>query len=174
MDKNKAVIEYDIEVWCKHKNINYKLTNSFFQLLNIYPEFRNLFYYRIGAKAILLNILCRKCSTLFLATPEIGPGLYIQHGFATIIAAKKIGKDCFINQQVTIGYTESGKTPTLGDQVRVSAGAKVLGDIQVGNNVKIGANAVVLKDIPDNCTVVGIPAYIIKKDGQKVGYNLNT
>ncbi len=141
-------------------------------LLNVLPEFRNLFYFRVGANAVFLNFFCRKCSTLFLSTPEIGPGLYIQHGFATIVAAKKIGKDCFINQQVTIGYTESGKTPTLGDNVRVSAGAKVLGDIQVGNNVKIGANAVVLKDVPANCTVGGIPAYIIKKDGIRVDLKL--
>lgn len=166
--KNKKIIDYEIKKWADFKGLKKDLNKNFFYILLEYPEFRNLFYYRIGKWSILINFLCRKLSTLYLFTPEIGPGMYIQHGFATIVAAKKIGKDCFINQQVTIGYTESDKTPILGDNVRVGAGAKVLGDIHVGNHVKIGANAVVIKDVPDNCTVVGVPAQIVKRDGKKV------
>lgn len=82
-----------------------------------------------------------------------------------------IGDYCLLYQGVTIGGTgkETGKRhPTLGDNVVCGSGAKVLGNIKIGNNVKIGANSVVLKDVPDDCTVVGVPGKIIKmrhKDG---------
>lgn len=88
-------------------------------------------------------------------------GLYIQHGFATIITAESIGKNVWINQQVTIGYN-GDKAPIIGDNVVICAGAKVVGGVRVGNNVTIGANAVVTKDIPDNSVVGGVPAKILK------------
>jgi serine O-acetyltransferase len=108
---------------------------------------------------------------LFIRTDDIGEGLFIQHGFSTIIYAKSIGKDCWINQQITIGQAYrngGGGISTIGDNVAIYAGAKVLGNITIENNVKIGANAVVVKNVPDNCTVIGIPAYIIKRNGIKV------
>jgi serine O-acetyltransferase len=122
--------------------------------------------------ATFINFLCRKKSSLYLSTRQIGSGLYIQHGDSSIIAAKKIGGNCWINQGVTIGYTSKGESPEIGNQVTINAGAKVLGPIKVGNNVVIGANAVVVKNVPDNCTVVGVPAYIIKRNGNKVRENL--
>jgi len=73
--------------------------------------------------------------------------------------------------QVTLGGTgkESGKRhPTVGNNVFISGGAKVLGSINIGDNVKVGANAVVLKDVPNDCTVVGIPAKIVRRNGNKV------
>lgn len=105
---------------------------------------------------------------MIIYTRDIGGGLIIQHGVATIIAARKIGKNGWINQQVTIGYTNDTDCPTLGDNVTVGAGAKVLGDVTVGNNVVIGANAVVVKDVPDDCVVVGVPARIVRRDGARV------
>ena len=108
-------------------------------------------------------------STLYLYTPHIGEGLFIQHGFSTIINANSIGKNCWINQQVTIGFTNNTDSPTLGDDVTVYAGAKVLGNVFIGNNSVVGANAVVVKDVPSDCTVVGIPAKIIKRNGKPVG-----
>jgi len=111
-------------------------------------------------------------STLFIMTENIGAGLFIQHGFATIIAAKSIGKDCWINQQVTIGYSNATDSPTLGDNVVINAGAKIIGKVHMGNCSKAGANAVIVKDVPENCTVVGVPAYIIKRNGIKVKENL--
>jgi serine O-acetyltransferase len=165
---NSQLIHKDLERWKKiHKLESSNLICLVFLFIN-YPEFRNLFYYRIGKTAILLNFLYRKNSTLYLSTPKIGTGLYLQHAFSTIIAAKSLGENCWINQQVTIGYTANGKAPIIGDRVTVFAGAKVLGDVTIGNDVIIGANAVVTKDVPSNCTVVGVPAYIIKKDGKKV------
>ena len=75
------------------------------------------------------------------------------------------GNDCTIYHQVTLGGTGKDKNkrhPTLGDNVMVGTGARVLGPISIGNNVKIGASAVVLKDVQDNVTVVGIPAKVVK------------
>jgi len=110
----------------------------------------------------------RPIDTLFFYTPSIGPGLFIQHGFSTVIACDRIGENCWINQQVTIGYSNDTDCPVIGNNVRIAAGAKVFGKITVGDNSIIGANAVVCKNVPPNCTVVGVPAYIVRRDGVKV------
>lgn len=137
----------------------------FARLMTFYPEFRNLFYKRMGLKGRVFAFMCAPLSTLYIATDRIGRGLFIQHGFATIIAAESIGDNCWINQQVTVGYAADGGKPTLGNNVVINAGAKVIGGVQVGSNTKIGANAVVVKSTPANVTVVGIPARIVKRDG---------
>lgn len=168
LHKNKKIIQSDTIRWLKSCKINYYRPIGFIYLLSFNPEFRNLFYKRIGLLGNILNIFCPKMSTLFIATENIGEGLFIQHGFATYIAAKSIGKNCWINQQVTIGYSISTDCPILLDNVTISAGAKVIGKVTIGNNSIVGANAVVVKDIPDNCVVVGVPAYIIKRNGLKV------
>lgn len=162
----------DIERWLSVLDRKLQPVSGFAFLMLHYPEFRNLFYYRIGGFAPIINLLCRKKAGLYLSTRKIGAGLFIQHGDATIVAAKQIGVNCWINQCVTIGYATRQGAPTIGDQVTINAGAKVLGDIKIGNNVVIGANAVVVKNVPDNCTVVGVPAYIIKRDGRKVREDL--
>jgi serine O-acetyltransferase len=79
-----------------------------------------------------------------------------------------MGENCWINQQVTIGYSNATDRPTLANNVTVSAGAKVIGKLSVGENSIVGANAVVVKNVPANATVVGVPAYIVRKDGVKV------
>jgi serine O-acetyltransferase len=109
---------------------------------------------------------------LFITTETIGEGLFIQHGFATVIAARSIGRNCWINQQVTIGFSNKDDCPVLEDNVTINAGAKVIGGIKVGKNSIVGANAVVVKNVPENCVVVGVPAYIVKRDGQKVKQEL--
>jgi serine O-acetyltransferase len=141
---------------------------AFCRLMNFHPEFRNLYYYRAGRVARLFAILCPPLPTLYITTPEIGPGLYIQHGFATIISARRIGSNCWINQQVTIGYSARNESPVIGDNVVINAGAKVIGGVSIGDNSKVGANAVVVKDVPANVTVVGVPARIVRRDGQRV------
>lgn len=83
------------------------------------------------------------------------------HPFATVVNAEKIGKNCIIFQQVTVGM-KNGEKPIILDNVTITCGAKVLGGITIGNNVIIGANAVVVKDVPDNSVVAGIPAKVIK------------
>ena len=96
----------------------------------------------------------------------IGKGLLIDHGSGVVIGETAIiGDDCTIFHGVTLGGVgnESGKRhPTLYNRVFVGAGAKILGNIEIGNNVKIGANAVVLTDVPDGATAVGVPARIIE------------
>lgn len=96
--------------------------------------------------------------TLYIETPDIGGGLFIQHGFATIISAKKMGENCWVNQQVTIGYKSGHNPPSIGDNVMITCGAKILGDIVIGDNVVIGANAVVINNIESGSIVGGIPA----------------
>lgn len=102
----------------------------------------------------------------------IGKRFFIDHGTGVVIGeTTEIGDDCTIYQGVTLGGTgkDQGKRhPTLGNHVMVGAGAKVLGPIRIGNNVRIAAGAVVLTDIPDNCTAVGIPARVVRRDGEKV------
>ena len=73
-----------------------------------------------------------------------------------------MGKNCKIYQQVTIGYNHRLEAPVLGDNVEVCCGAKIIGGVRIGDNVLIGANSVVLKDIPSNCVVAGVPARIIR------------
>ncbi len=95
----------------------------------------------------------------------IGKGLFIDHGMGVVIGeTTEIGNNCTIYQNVTLGGTgkETGKRhPTLGDNVLVGAGAKVLGPFKVGNNARIAAGAVVLNEVPDNATAVGVPARMI-------------
>ena len=101
---------------------------------------------------------------------SIGRRCFIDHGMAIIIGeTTEIGDDVTIYQGVTLGGTgkDTGKRhPTRGNRVMISSGAKVLGPFKVGDDVKIGAGAVVLKEIPPNCTVVGIPGTIVKRNGQ--------
>lgn len=107
----------------------------------------------------------------------IGEGLFIDHGSGIVIGETTvIGKNCVIYQGVTLGGTgkETGKRhPTLGDNVMVGSGARVLGPVNIGNNVKIAAGAVVLHDIPDNCTAVGVPARVVRRDGVKITQDLD-
>lgn len=130
----------------------------FCRLMTTYPEFRNLAYYRLGWPSRALTLLCRPMDTLFIVTPRIGPGLFIQHGFATIISARSIGANCWINQQVTIGFSNDTEQPVIGDGVTVHAGAKVIGAVHVGAGATIGANAVIVKDVPAGVVAVGVPA----------------
>lgn len=135
-------------------------------LLWRYKEFRNLVIYRNRQHPIrrrLIGLFYPPMESLYIDAFEIGGGLYIQHGFATMIAAKSIGRNCWINQQVTIGYNGQGEAPMIGDNVMITCGAKVLGPIHVGNHVTVGANAVVIRDVPDNCVVGGVPAKVLKQ-----------
>lgn len=102
----------------------------------------------------------------------IGPGFFIDHGMGVVIGeTTEVGENVTLYQGVTLGGTgtERGKRhPTLGNNVVVGAGAKILGNIRLGNNVKVGAGSVVVHSVPDNCTVVGVPAEIVRREGKKV------
>lgn len=103
---------------------------------------------------------------------QLGQGVFIDHGMGVVIGETAIlGDYCLIYQGVTLGGTgkDTGKRhPTLGENVVVGAGAKVLGNLLIGNNVRIGAGSVVLRDVPSECTVVGIPGRIVYRSGVKV------
>ena len=102
---------------------------------------------------------------------KIGKGLLIDHGSGVVIGETAvIGDNCLLYQGCTLGGTgkDQGKRhPTLGNNVMVGCGAKVLGPFTVGDNTKIAANAVVLESVPANCTAVGVPARIVKQNGKR-------
>ena len=105
---------------------------------------------------------------------KIGKGLFIDHGMGVVIGeTTEIGDHCTLYQNVTLGGTgkDHGKRhPTLGNNVLVGAGAKVLGPFKVGDNARIAANAVVLKEIPENATAVGVPARVVRIAGEKTNF----
>lgn len=103
---------------------------------------------------------------------KIGEGLFIDHGSGIVIGeTAQVGKDCTIYHGVTLGGTgkEKGRKrhPSIGDNVLIGAGAKILGPIKVSSNVMIGANSVVLHDVPEEATVVGVPGHVVKYQGKK-------
>lgn len=131
--------------------------------------FRNVLYYRIKKYSIFVRwIFPAQNEPLISCDTEIGGGLFFCHGFSTIVVAKSIGVNCWINQQVTIGATDKNDYPSIGNNVHILAGSLVLGNIHIGDNAVIGAGAVVTKSVPANCVVVGNPARIIRRNGIKV------
>ena len=169
---NKAIIFEEILHWKKCTRRTEKAGFDIFSSLMLeLKEYRTLLQYRLGGgySKLLLKMLFPGMDTLYINTPEIGPRLFIQHGFATNISAKRIGSDCWINQQVTIGYTFAPDPPIIGNGVRVSAGAKVIGNITIGDNAIIAANAAVVKDVRENEVVGGVPAKTI---GENVEHKL--
>lgn len=103
---------------------------------------------------------------------KIGKGFFIDHGMGVVIGeTTEIGEEVTLYQGVTLGGTglqREKRHPTLGSHVIVGAGAKVLGNIRLGDHVKVGAGSVVVRSVPDHCTVVGIPAEIVRKGSKKV------
>lgn len=152
------------------------------EVLFCYPGLQALWFHRIAHWLYRVGIpfFPRLISHVsrFLTGVEIHPGarigcsVFIDHGMGVVIGETAIiGDYCLIYQGVTLGGTgkECGKRhPTLGDNVVVGAGAKVLGNIELGNNVRIGAGSVVLRDVPPDCTVVGIPGRVVYREGAKV------
>jgi serine O-acetyltransferase len=150
---------------------------NIFYVIFLYQGFHILIIHRIAHLLYKLHLkfIARLISQIgrFLTGIEIHPGaeigrrLFIDHGMGIVIGeTTQIGDDCTIYHGVTLGGTGKDKNkrhPTLGNNVMVGCGSKLLGPINIGDNVKIGANAVVLHPIPSDCTVVGIPGRIILK-----------
>ncbi|MCI9446343.1 MAG: serine O-acetyltransferase [Lachnospiraceae bacterium] len=148
----------------------------------LYPSFRVMLSYRKAHKKYLKGQYfrarkisqkaARKTGIEIHPGAVIGKGFFIDHGSGVIIGETTIiGDNVTLYQGVTLGGTgkESGKRhPTLCDNVMVSAGAKVIGSFTIGENSKIGAGSVVLEEVPPNCTVVGVPGRIVKRDNVKV------
>lgn len=124
----------------------------------------------IGYLFAMLNKLLNGC--VIGRNAEFDEGLVLMHPIGVVINGGVVGgKRIVIESEVVIGAARNGlpvKVPKLGDDIILGAGAKVLGDITIGNNVKIGANAVVVKDVPDNAVVVGIPGRVVRYDEPKI------
>ena len=164
---DRKKIDMDIEAFAKHQHRTYNdKTRLLLLLLDLMwvSEFRKLFLYRIGDIRVFMKFLMGRGISIGFDVPrdKFGGGLYIQHGFRTVISAREVGEHCMINQLVTIGFKRDG-CPSIGNNVRIGSGAIIIGDIRVGNNVNIGAGAIVVHDVPDNCTVCSPEAVIVKR-----------
>lgn len=148
----------------------------------LYPSFKAILRYRVAHKLYMKKHYflarwvsqraARKTGIEIHPGAKIGKGLFIDHGSGVIIGeTAELGDNVTLYQGVTLGGTgkEQGKRhPTLRDNVMVSAGAKVLGSFTIGENSKIGAGSVVLKEVPPNCTVVGVPGRIVKMGDERI------
>lgn len=148
----------------------------------LYPSFKAIIRYRIAHKLYLKKHYflarwfsqrtVRKTGIEIHPGATIGKGLFIDHGHGVVIGETAIlGDNVTLYQGVTLGGTgkETGKRhPTIGNNVMVSAGAKILGSFTIGENSKIGAGSVVLSEIPPNSTVVGVPGRVVKRDNVKI------
>ena len=152
------------------------------EILLLYSGVHAMMAYRIANRlhkkgrcftARAVSQVARHCTGIEIHPgATIGKGLFIDHGMGVVIGeTAEIGDNCTIYQGVTLGGTgkDVGKRhPTLGDNVMVGAGAKVLGPVKVGSGSKIAANAVVLREVPENSTAVGIPAKVVRRNGERV------
>ena len=152
------------------------------EIFLLYPGLKAIRMYRRAHKAFLKGHFfrarlisqraARKTGIEIHPGATIGRRLVIDHGTRIVIGeTAEIGDDVLIYQGVTLGGTgkdEGKRHPTIGNNVMISAGAKVLGPIKVGDNARIAAGAVVLKEVPANSTVVGVPAKVVRQNGKKV------
>ncbi len=134
----RAMLWFRFGSWCKLKGIPF------------IPGFVQRFLYRFFGLEISVGA-------------KIGGGLYIAHPSGTVIAVQEMGDNCSIIASVTLGMRNEWAFPQIGNNVFIGAGARILGGIHIGDKAVIGANAVVIHDVPANSTVVGIPAKIVKR-----------
>lgn len=155
---------------------------SFWEVFLLYPGVKAIrmhrrahFYYKHGLMFLARYVsqkAARKTGIEIHPGATIGRRLVIDHGTGIVIGeTTEIGDDVLIYQGVTLGGTgkDTGKRhPTIGNNVMISAGAKVLGPFKIGDNSRVAAGAVVLEEVPPNSTVVGVPARVVRQDGKKV------
>lgn len=148
----------------------------------LYPSFKVMMHYRIAHKLYLnghyflarwvSQRAVRKTGIEIHPGAQIGENFFIDHGNGVIIGETAVvGNNVTLYQGVTLGGTgkEHGKRhPTIGDNVMISAGAKIIGSFKVGENSKVGAGSVVIEEVPPNCTVVGVPGRVVKRNNQKL------
>ena len=167
--KQKNLVKMDVSRWNEINGMNLGLFNALNWYLTDEKQFRNLLLHRLKNPSrslgswvhfVIGRIFWKPLDSLYLNTPDIGGGLYIQHGFSTIVSAQKIGENCRIYQQVTIGF-KGDDSPILEDNVSVTCGAKVLGKVTMHSHSLAAAGAVVIKDVPEKAIVGGVPAKII-------------
>ena len=166
LHSNNDIVKKDLSRWAEihYLNLPKNLKDYIFLLicfLTFTPEYRNLFYLRFGIFSKLFSWMCLPLASLEIDCKDIGAGFFIQHGISTLISANSIGVNFWVNQQVTIGYSNRIDCPTIGNNVRICPGAKIIGKISIGDNATIGANTVVIDNVSPNATVFGIPGKVI-------------
>ncbi len=166
------------------KNIQAKdpAARSLFEVIWLYPGFHILVYHRLAhwlhrhGRTLLARMVSqigrRRTGIEIHPGARLGPGLFIDHGMGVVIGeTAEVGANCTLYHQVTLGGTgkDAGKRhPTIGDNVLIGAGAKVLGPVHIGDNVRIAAGSVVLANLPDNVTAAGVPARVVRRNGERV------
>ena len=157
---------------------------SKFEVFWLYNGLHAVMYYRVahwffthGMKFIgrwISQIARRRTGVEIHPAAKIGRRLVIDHGTGTVIGATaEVGDDCLLYQGVTLGGTGAAREkrhPTLGNNVMVGCGAKILGPFKVGDNARIAANSVVLEEVPANSTVVGVPGRVVRLNGEKLDH----
>lgn len=142
-----------------------------FNLMRHHMPLRAMFFFRFGSwckfkripflPGFIQRVIYRRYGLEISPGADIGGGLYIAHPIGTVISVARMGINCSIIAAVTIGMRNEWKFPRIGDNVFIGAGARVLGDIALDDNCLVGANAVVIQDVPAGATAVGIPARLL-------------
>ena len=167
--KNYPLVIREMRIWENTRIITkYKsVFLQFIRMMALFEEFRSLVEFRTG-----IFIPFKQKTYFFSKCSDIGEGLILQHGYSTVIFAERMGMNCQVWQNVTIGRNSGNRCPRIGNNVKVCANSCVIGDIEIGDNVIIGAGCIVTKNVPSNTTVVGNPARIVRRNGVRVNEKL--
>jgi serine O-acetyltransferase len=174
------IFKQDVERWISLAEGNRHKTASLpvvLKLLYRYMPLRATAWFRLGnwckghhirlLPSMIQRHILRVYGLDIMVGMPVGGGLYIAHPYGVTLCAQQIGRNCSVISASTVGMNKEWRFPIIGDNVFIGAGARVLGGIRIGNDVKIGANAVVLNDAPNGATLVGIPAEVKSIYGER-------
>lgn len=160
---DRSLLIYERDIWLTYNRFNKKGLRGFLFLLNSFPEYRSLFYFR--TKAYYLRYIAKGQTNLYFHTPSnrIGKGLMIWHGYGTVINAQSVGENCQIWQLCTLGKKTTApieNRPIIGDHVKICTNSLIIGNIKIGDHSTIAGGSIVINDVPKYCIVAGNPAII--------------